>query len=171
MSARIQLPRLVERLLKIERRVRLVYSRLAERAEFPGALREVWSALAEDENAHRTVLERSSGLLNFVPSLPPISEATLRSVEEQVTAVETAVQQPRLSVDEALGHALHLEDSELTEIVDAWERAFSPHLSELTRADTPDEKSHVRRLITAVQTFSTNQELRNRATAVLSRHN
>lgn len=91
-------------------------------------------------------------------------------VEEQVTAVETAIQQPRLSVDEALEHALYLEDSELTEVVDAWECAFSPHLSELTRAETPDEKSHVRRLIAAVQTFSTNRELRNRATAALSRH-
>ena len=170
MSSRGYLPRLVERLLKIERRTRLIYARLAERSEFPAELREVWRVLAQDENSRRIVLERSSGLLNFMPSLPLISESTLTRVEEQVTAAEAAIQQPRLSVDDALGHALRLEDSEFTDIVDAWERAFSPSLSVLTHNKEPDEETHVRRLIAAVHTFGTNKELRSRATAMWSRY-
>ena len=72
------LQQLIERLLRCERRICRVYLALSERVEFPPVMCACWRDMAADENAHRTYLEHTAGLLNFVVS-PPDTGALLRS--------------------------------------------------------------------------------------------
>jgi len=158
----------IERLLKIERRVRDVYLALGERPEFPTELRTVWHDMAKEEEHHGIFLARSAGLLNFVDSPLEIPEATLVEVEVQVTAAEAAARQVALNIDEACRQALILEDAARRSLVDTWVQGFSPSLESLLHATKPEKEACLRRLIEAVQIFSTNQALRNQAAVVWS---
>jgi len=95
-------------------------------------------------------------------------ESALVGVETQITAAEAIARQADLSTDEAFRQAFILERSALRSLVDAWVQGFSPTLESLLHATMPEKPARLRRLIEAVQTFSTNQALRNQAAAVWS---
>lgn len=168
MNRRMNLRRLIERLLHLRRRVRGVYLMLGERAEFPAGLRAVWKFMANEKDHQRVFLERSAGLLNFVSSLPEVCEVTLRKVEAQLATAEAVARQPSLSVDEALRHALILEGSELANLVNAWVQGFSPALESLLHAHMPDEEALLRRLVEATQEFSADPTVHDQAETVRS---
>lgn len=159
---------MIDRLLKLERRIRQIYLNLAERTEFPDALRSLWREMAEDENHHRIYIEQTAGLFNFMVSPPDEVEATLSRIEAAVTAAEVMLEQTELGIDDVLRHALHLEGSELDSLVDAWIEGFQPSLESLTHAAFPEQESHLRRLIDAVQAHSVDQTIHARAAALWS---
>lgn len=154
---------LLERLADWERRVRHVYLSLEERTTFPPEVRFFWHCMAEDERHHLAIVERSAGLLDLMQSPPEVSEARLNRVEATVAAAETAIGQPEVRSDDAFRHALSLEGSELNSLDTAWFEGFRPTLSTLLQAMTPEEEIHVRHLVEAVHTFSTDKALHEQA--------
>jgi glutamate dehydrogenase/leucine dehydrogenase len=159
---------LLERLVDFERRIRRVYLTLGDQTTFPAEVRFFWNAMAEDERHHLAILERSAGLLDLMEMPPQVSECTLATLEAKVAAAEAAVTQPELSSDEALTHALILEGSELNNLDEAWFGGFRPTLGALLQAMWPEEEVHIRRLVEAVQTFSTDATLQQQAAALWS---
>lgn len=159
---------LFERLMDFERRVRQVYQQWGNQAEFPAEMRFLWNCMAEDEQHHLAILERSMSLLNFMKLPLQVKEETLAAVEEKIAAAEAAAQQKTLSSDEALRHALILEGSELNRLDEAWFRAFRPTLTTLLQAMMPEEEVHLRRLVEAVHTFSVDDALQEQATLLWS---
>jgi hypothetical protein len=115
----MQLYQLIDRLLQCERRIRQIYLTLSARADFPIGLRACWHDMAEEEKAHCAFLERTAGQLNFMSASPGTPETTLANVEAKIAAAETAVQQPHIRADEALRHAMCLEDGELRSLKEA----------------------------------------------------
>ena len=154
---------LIDRLLRCERRIHHIYEALGERDGYCAEMRAFWQEMAEDENSHREFLERTAGLLNFMESPPDMVETALANVEAKLIAAETAVKQPDLSPDNALRHALHIENSELRSINEGWIEGFRPSLTLLMHAQFPDEEAHLRRLVDAVERFSTDAALHERA--------
>jgi hypothetical protein len=122
--------------------------------------------MAEEENEHRAFLERSAGRLNFMTAPPEAPETTLANVEAKIAAAETVVQQPYLSADEALRHAMHLEDGELHSLEEAWCQGFHPSLESILHVKIPDEEAHIRRLVDAAHKFSSDEALHRQATTL-----
>jgi len=138
----------------------------------PEAVRCFWHCMAEDERHHLALLERSGGLLDLMESPPEVAEEVFAGIEAKITAAEAAVQRAGLSTDEALRQALILEGSEVNGLDEAWFHSFRPALGSLLQALIPEEEVHIRRLVEAVHTFSTDTALQHQA-AVLwatSRH-
>ena len=159
---------LIDRLLRFERRIRRIYLTLSDRSEFPAKVRAFWKNLAEEENQHRAFLEQTAGLLNFMASPPAIPEAALTSMDEKIAAVEAAVQQSDLSIDDALRQALILEDAELRQLDNNWLKGFHPSAGALLHARMPREETHLRRLYEAISAFSTDKALHKQAEAMWS---
>jgi glutamate dehydrogenase/leucine dehydrogenase/rubrerythrin len=153
----------LERLVDFERRARQLYLALGDRTTFPAEVRFFWNCMAEDERHHIAILERSAGLLDLMEFPPQVSEATLATVDAKVAAAEAAVEQADLSSDEAFAQALILESSELNGLSEAWMQGFRPTLSSLLQVMAPEEEEHIRRLVEAIQTFSTDQTLHQQA--------
>jgi hypothetical protein len=145
--------------------MRQIYLILSKRADFPSGKRAFWHDMAEVENAYRAFLERTAGRLSFMTSPPEMPETTLANVEAKIVAAETAVQQPYLSADEALRHALCLEDGELHSLEEAWCQGFHPSLESMLHVRFPEEEAHIRRLGDAVDLWSTDEALRRQAVA------
>jgi glutamate dehydrogenase (NAD(P)+) len=159
---------LLEHLVDFERRIRRVYLTLGDRVSFPAEVRFLWNSMAEDERHHLAILERSSGLLDLMELPPQVSERTRSTLEAKVAAAEAAVARPELSSDEAFTQALILEGSELNSLDEAWFGGFRPTLGSLLQAMWPEEEVHIRRLVEAVQTFSTDATLQQQAAALWS---
>jgi hypothetical protein len=159
---------LLERLIDLERRVRRVYLTLGDRPEMPAEVRFFWNCMAEDERHHLAILERSGGLLDLIDSPPAVAEELLSGIVAKVAAAEAAVQRPDLSTDDAFGHALTLEGSELNSLNEAWFHGFRPTLGSLLQAMSPEEEIHIRRLVEAVQAFSADKALQHQATTMWS---
>jgi len=159
---------LFERLIDFERRVRRLYRQWGDTASFSSELRFFWNCMAEDEQHHITILERSAGLLDMMESPPQISDEALSTVEAKVAAAEAAAQQATLSEDEALRHALILEGSELNRLDETWFRAFRPTLTTLLQAMMPEEEIHLRRLVEVVHELSSDETLQDQATTLWS---
>jgi hypothetical protein len=87
-------------------------------------------------------------------------------VEAKIVAAETAVQQTKLSADEALGHAMRLEDGELHSLEEAWCQGLHPALEAMLHAKFPDEEAHIRRLVDAVHQLSPDEALHRQAAAL-----
>lgn len=159
---------LFERLIDFERRVRRLYLQWGNTADFSAELRFFWNCMAEDEQHHIAILERSVGLLDMMKSPPQISDDSLSAVEEKIAAAEAAARQATLSGDEALRHALILEGSELNRLDETWFRAFRPTLTTLLQAMMPEEEVHLRRLVEVVHELSSDEALQDQATALWS---
>jgi hypothetical protein len=155
---------LFERLIDFERRVRHLYQRWGDQKGFPAEMCFFWNCMAEDERHHIAILERSAGLLDLMELPPHITEEDLTTIQEKIKAAEMAAQQEPLSSDDALRHALILEGSELNRMDEAWFRAFRPTMTTLLQAMMPEEEVHLRRLVEAVHTFSTDDALQEQAT-------
>lgn len=162
---------LLERLVDFERRIRRVYLMLGDRTAFPAEARFFWNSMAEDERHHLAILERSVGLLDLMELPPQVSERTLSAIEAKVVAAEVAVERSELSNDEAFTHALILEGSELNSLDEAWFGGFRPTLGALLHVMWPEEEVHIRRLVEAVQTFSTDATLQQQAAVLWSAFN
>lgn len=160
----------IDRLLTLERRVCRVYQRWAANQTFSADLRSFFSAMAEEEEQHRAILERSASLLNFAAVPPQTSDAQMEKIEAEISTAERAGEKPGLTADEALGHALALESSELNRFDDAWLRGFHPDLGTLTQAVMPEFELHIRRLSDAVSRFTANENLHKEAAALLSEY-
>ena len=119
--------------------------------------------MAEDERCHFAILERSAGLLDLMEWPPQVSEGTLTAVEAKIAAAETAVERSELSSDEAFSLALSLEGSELNSLDEAWFHGFRPTLGSLLQAMAPEEEVHIRRLVEAVHTFSSDEVVQQQA--------
>ena len=159
---------LFERLIDFERRVLQLYRQWGNTKEFSAEMRFFWNCMAEDEQHHIAILERSVSLLDMIDEPPHISEESLSTVAEKIAAAETEAQQKTLSSDEALGHALQLEGSELNRLDEAWFRAFRPTLTTLLQAMMPEEEIHLRRLVEIVHELSVDKALQEQATALWS---
>jgi hypothetical protein len=157
---------LLERLTSFERRVRQLYLTLGDHSGWPAELLFFWNAMAEDERHHLAILERSASLLDMIESPPQVSEATLALIDDKITAAETVTQNPDLSSDEALQHALILEGSEINSLDAAWFQSFRSSLGALLQAMTPDEDVHIHRLVNAVHAFSKNKALQEQAASL-----
>ena len=83
-------------------------------------------------------------------------------------AAEAAVRQPDLRTDEALRLTLMLEDAELGSLDLAWFQGVRPARGSLLQVMLPEEEAHIRRVVDAVQAFSTDEILRRQATALWS---
>jgi rubrerythrin len=160
----------VDRLLKLERRVCRVYQRWAANQSFSADLRSLFREMAEEEKHHLNILESSASLLNFAAVPPQISGAQMVKIDATIAAAEQASEKPELTADEALGHALALEGSELNHIGDAWMGGFQPDLDALTRAGRPAYERHIRRLSDAVGRFTNDENLRKQAAALWSEY-
>lgn len=158
----------VERLLKLERRIRRVYVNLSVRTDFPAELCSFWSSLAEETCQTITLLEQSAQFLHFVACAPDVPEASLTQIETKLAAAEAAVQRAELSADEALRYTLTLEKSEVKAVVKAWCQGFQPSLEVLLQGRLPEEERQLRRLVDTVQTCSTDVALHDQATALWS---
>lgn len=159
---------LIDRLLKFERRIRDIYLTLSKRSEFSAEVRTFWKEMADEENHHRAFFEQTAGLLNFMQTPPSVAEAVFTRIDEKITAAEAAVQQADLSLDDALRHAIVLEDSELRQLDSAWLEEFHPSAESLLHARIPGEKEHLRRLYEAILAFSSDEALHQQAEALLT---
>lgn len=158
--------RLLEQLLALEQRVRQIYVRFSQQPQFPDDLRAVWKALAEDETHHIVGLERSAHLFSVMDSPPSIPDQVVASVAAVITRAEAALQQPSLTSDAALHHALQIEGSELNHLDEAWLHGFRSTTNVLLQALAPETQQHVRRLIDAAHRFSTDPTLPTEADAL-----
>lgn len=159
---------LLNHLMDFERRARRLYLTLSERASLPAEVRFFWHRMAEDEHHHLAILERSGGLLDLLESPPEVSESVLAGIEVKIVAAEAAVQRADLSSDAALRQALILEGSEVNGLDAAWFHGFRPTLGSVLQAMVPEEEVHIRRLVEAVHTFSTDTVLQHQAAALWS---
>jgi rubrerythrin len=159
---------LIDRLISFERRIRRLYLTLGDRADMSAEVRFFWNCMAEDERSHLITLERSSGLLDLMESPPEVSEEVLAGIEAKIAAAEAAVQRADLSTDEALRQALILEGSEVNSLDEAWFHGFRPVLGSLLQAMVPEEARHIRRLVEAAHTCSTDKALQHQAVVLWS---
>jgi hypothetical protein len=159
---------LLDRLADFERRVRRVYLTLGDRPDLPSNVRAFWNCMAEDERDHAAILERSTALLEVRESPPETSENALAILEAKVVAAEAAVRQSDLRRDEAFRLTLMLEDAELNSLDEAWFQGFRPTRGSLLQAMLPEEEVHIRRVVDAVQAFSTDEVLQRQAAALWS---
>lgn len=159
---------LFERLVDFERRVRHLYLIWGAREHFSPELRFFWNCMAEDERHHLAILERSVSLLDLMELTPEVADDVLTGVEEKVTTAEAAAEQELLPSDEALRQAVILEGSELNHLDEAWFRGFQPKLTALLHAMMPEEEVHLRRLVEAVHTFSSDEALQDKAALLWS---
>jgi len=157
---------MIEQLIGLERRVRQVYRLLSERPQFSPALRSLWLAMFDDETHHIVTLERSAHVPEALEHPPTITDTVLASVEKAVATAEAVVQNPSVTGDEALRQALLLEGSELNRLDDAWLQGFRITTSLLLRVLAQDLPSHIRRLVDAVHTYSTDEALHAQADAL-----
>jgi hypothetical protein len=97
---------------------------------------------------------------------PSIPNAVLARMEAVVASAEAVIHNPSLTEDEASRQALHLEDSALNRLEDAWLHGFRVTTSLLLRALAPDMPSHIRRLVDAVYSSSTDPTLQAQADAL-----
>lgn len=159
---------LLDRLMEYERRIRQLYLALGDQAGIPADVRFFWNCMAEDERLHLAVLQRSGGLLDLMESPPEVSEEVFAGIEAKIATAEAAVQRADLSTDEALRQALILEGSEVNRLDEAWFHGFRPMLGSLLQAMAPEEDIHIRRLIEAVHSFSTDKALQHQAAILWS---
>ncbi|HEV8715936.1 MAG TPA: hypothetical protein VGX03_24300 [Candidatus Binatia bacterium] len=159
---------LLDRLADFEHRVSRVYLTLSGRSDFPPHVRAFWNRMAEDERDHAGILERSSALLAVRDSPPETSENALAILEAKVGAAEAAVRQSDLRRDEAFRLTLMLEDAELNSLDETWFQGFRPTRGSLLQAMLPEEELHIRRVVDAVQAFSTDEVLQRQAAALWS---
>jgi hypothetical protein len=159
---------LLDRLVDFERRVRRMYLALSDRTDFPADVRFFWNCMAEDERDHAALLGYSPALLDVRDSPPETSENALAILEAKVGTAEAAVAQPALSRDEALRVTLMLEDAELNTLDEVWFQGLRPKLGSLLQAMLPEEEVHIRRVVDAVQAFSTEESLQRQAAALRS---
>jgi hypothetical protein len=122
--------------------------------------------MAEDETRHIVTLERSAHVPEALERPPAIADTVLASVEKAVATAEAVAQNPSVTEDDALRQALQLEGSELNRLDDAWLHGFRITTSLLLRALSPDLPSHIRRLVDAVHTCSTDEALQAQADAL-----
>jgi hypothetical protein len=158
----------IDRLLSFERRVRRVYRRWAANQSFPADLRSFFGDMAEEETRHLAILERSAGLLNFAAMPLQTATAELTKIEAAIAAAERASENPDLTPEEALGHALALESSELNQIGAAWLSRFQPGFNALTQGGELAFEQHIRRLSDAIGRFTANENLHKQAAKLLS---
>jgi len=156
----------LEQLIDLERRVRAVYRLLSERPQFSPALRSFWVAMVDDETHHIVILERSAHVPEALEHPPAIADAVLPEVEKAIATAEAVAQNPNLTDDDALRQTLLLEGSELNRLDDAWLHGFRVTTSLLLRALAPDLPSHIRRLVDAVHSSSTDPILHAQANAL-----
>lgn len=159
---------LLDRLIDFERRIRWLYLTLGDRANLSAEVRFFWNCMAEDERHHLAILERSGGLLDLMESPPEVPEEALAEIEAKIAAAEATAQRTDLSTDEALRQALILEGSEINSLDEAWFHGFRPVLGALLQAMMPEEEVHIRRLVEAAQTFSTDKALQHQAAVLWS---
>jgi hypothetical protein len=158
----------LDRLADFERRVRRVYLALGDRPDFPADAQFFWNCMAEDERHHAALLERSPAGLDVMESPPETSENALAILEAKMGAAEAAVGRSDLSSAEAFRLTLVLEDAELNSLDEAWFQGFRPKLGSLLQAMLPEEEVHIRRMVDAVQAFSTDEVLQRQAAALWS---
>ena len=122
--------------------------------------------MAEDETHHIITLERSAYVPEALEHPPAVADTVLTNVEQAVATAEAVAQNPSVTGDDALRQALLLEGSELNRLDDAWLHGFRITTSLLLRALTPDLPDHIRRLVDAVHSISTNPTLHAQADAL-----
>jgi hypothetical protein len=160
---------LLDRLADFERRVCQVYEVLTERADFPSAVRFFWTCMAQDERCHAAILEGPHLALKVTESpSAEASENALAILAAKVEAAEAAVRRPDLSSDEAFRLTLMLEDAELHTLDEVWVHGLRPALGSLLETMLPEGEVHVRRVVEAVQTCSTDPTLLRQAAALWS---
>jgi hypothetical protein len=157
---------MLEQLIDLERRVRQVYRLLSDRPQFSPALRTVWKEMAEDETHHIVTLERSAHVPEALEHPPAIADTALAGVEKTIATAEAVAQSPNVTGDDALRQALLLEGSELNRLDDAWLHGFRVTAGLLLRALAPDLPDHIRRLVDAVHSCSTDETLHAQADAL-----
>jgi hypothetical protein len=162
--------RLFEQLLALERRVRHLYVLLSRREQFPAELRAVWEALAGDETHHIVALERSAHLFSVMDFPPSIPDQVLASVETVLATAEATIQQPSLTSDDAFHQALRIEGSELNRLEEAWMHGFRSTTALLLQTLSPEAQPHIRRLIDAVHSFSSDTALHAEADALWAQY-
>ncbi|NOT57645.1 MAG: hypothetical protein HOP18_23820 [Deltaproteobacteria bacterium] len=153
-------------LIDLERRVRDIYRLLSERPQCAPAQRTFWQAMAEEETHHLVTLERSAYVCDVMEHPPSIPNDVLARMEAIVATAEAVVQNPSLTEDEALRQALRLEGSELNRLEGAWLQGFRVTTSLLLRALAPEMPSHIRHLVDAVHSSSTDPALHAQADAL-----
>jgi hypothetical protein len=89
-------------------------------------------------------------------------------MEAKVGAAEAAISRSDLSSDEAFRLTLMLEDAELNSLDEAWFQGFRPKQGSLLQVMLPEEEVHIRRVVEAVQAFSTDEVLQRQAAALWS---
>jgi hypothetical protein len=159
---------LLTRLVDFERRVHQVYLALGERPDLLPAARVFWNSMAEDEQSHAATLERSAALFVVADSPPETSENALAILEAKIATAEAAVKHPNLSRDEAFRLTIMLEDAALHSLDEVWFQGLRPKPESLFSVMLPEEEAHIRRLVNAVQTFSTDEVLQRHAAALWS---
>jgi hypothetical protein len=90
----------------------------------------------------------------------------LAILDAKLGTAEAAVRHTELSRDEALRLTLMLEDSELSSLDEVWFQGLRPTLGSLLQVMLPEEEVHIRRVVEAVQAFSTDQALHHQAAAL-----
>ncbi|MGB7951298.1 MAG: hypothetical protein WCH75_26750 [Candidatus Binatia bacterium] len=161
---------LVDRLLKLERRACRVYQNWAANKALSADLRSFCRDMAEEEKQHLVILERSAGLLNFVAAAPQTATPQMEKIEAIISTAERASEKTEITADEALGHALAMESSELNQLEDAWLGGFRPDFATLTQSVMPAHEEHIRHLSNAIGRFTANENLHREAAALLSEY-
>jgi hypothetical protein len=159
---------LLDRLADFEHRVCQVYLTLAGRLDFPFAVRLFWTYMAEDERHHAAILECFPSSLQVVESPPEASENALAILDTKIRTAEAAVSQAGLSSDEAFRLTLMLKDAELNSLDEVWFQGLRSALDSLLQTMLPEAEVHVRRVVEAVQTYSTDETLQRQAAALWS---
>lgn len=126
----------------------------------------MWTALAEDEKHHSMALERSADLFSVMDVPPSIPDCTLAEVAATISAAETAVRQPNVTIDDAFRQALAIEGSEMNRIDATWLHGFRSTTSILLHTQLPATAQHLRRLVSAIHQFSTDPMLAAQANAL-----
>lgn len=161
--------RLLDRLVDFERRACQVYEALGERRDFPSAVRSFWTGMAQDERSHAAIVEGSHPTLTAPEALrPELSENAIAILQAKVEAAEAAARRSDLSSDEAFRVMLMLEDAELNSLDEVWFQGLRPVQGSLLETMLPEVEGHVRRIVEAVQTGSTDPGVQQQAAALWS---
>ena len=152
----------------LELRMQQFYLQLSHRFTKPEGIRIFWDSLAQQESVHATIIHTLSNMYrnnpNMFNEMVEIDYLTISKVGEFIKTSEEKLARDNFDLNSALQEAYDLETLEINEIYDriiespkAAFRAVIDHLVE-------SEEAHLNALIEAILKYSTDADLKEKAT-------
>ena len=152
----------------LELRMQQFYLQLSHRFTKPEGIRIFWDSLAQQESVHATIIHTLSNMYrnnpNMFNEMVDVDYLTILKIEEFIKTSEKKIASEGFNLNSALQEAYDLETLEVNEIYDriiespkAPFKAVIDHLVE-------SEEAHLNALIEAILKYSTDADLKEKAT-------